>query len=326
MRIAVDAMGGDFAPLAPIRGCIAAAKDREIEPVLVGNTRAIFACAQEAGLDLSGVTVVHAENAVGMSDPPLSVRTLPDNSMKVGMKLLVAGEVDAFVSAGSTGALQTAATLFARRSPGVLKSAIGTVLPMENPTLLLDCGANTSYTPEILRDYAVMGSVCMEALFGLEKPRVGLLNIGTEEQKGRADYPEAYRLLKEDEGLDFIGNVEANAVPFGACDVLVSDGFSGNVFLKSIEGMSAYLFKNLSGGDREAFDRLRASFDVSERGGAPLLGISAPVIKAHGSSGERAILGAIRQAQLFAESGLCGRIAEELAKRRTNDQTKGTRQ
>lgn len=329
MKIMLDAMGGDFAPLEPIKGCLEAMKELDFTPILVGNREKILRCAEENRLNLEEIEILHAENTLEMTDSPLSVRNKPDTSLKIGLQALAQKQADAFVSAGSTGAVQTGATLFVHRISGVSRSAIGAILPMATPTLLLDSGANTSFTPGMLLEYAVMGSAYMSGVFGIQKPRVGLLNIGAEEHKGSTGHAEAYALLSGDGDINFVGNVEANTVPFGVCDVLVSDGFSGNIFLKSVEGMGKYIFTCV----KEAFDKdldskirgalskkcLRAvkkKFDSTEYGGAPLLGIGAPVIKAHGNSDAKAVKNAVKQAYRYAEKNVVGIIGEEISRRK----------
>ncbi len=332
MRIMLDAMGGDFAPLEPIKGCLEAIKELSFIPVLVGNREKILHCAKENQIDLTGIEILHAENEITMTDSPLSVRSKPDTSLKVGLQALAQKEADAFVSAGSTGAVQTGATLFVHRISGVSRSAIGAILPMRTPTLLLDSGANTSFTSEMLLEYAIMGSTYMSKIFGIREPRVGLLNIGVEEHKGTAVHAEAYALLSQTPSIHFVGNVEANTVPFGACDVLVADGFSGNVLLKTTEGMGKYIFscvKEVFGRDlgskirgalsMKCLRSVKKQFDATEYGGAPLLGISAPVIKAHGNSDAKAVKNAIFQAYRYAESDVVGVIANEIAKRKKTD-------
>lgn len=258
-----------------------------------------------------------------MEDPPTDVRAKKDCSLRRGCEMLAAGEADAFVSAGSTGALHMGATLFVRRIPGVLRAAIATILPLTNPILLMDSGANTVVTPAHLLQFALMGSAYMKGVFGVKKPRVGLLNIGQEKSKGTALQVEAYRLLSEEESLLFVGNVEAREVPFGCCDVLVTDGFTGNILLKSIEGMASFFSGEIKGVFmantltkagyplyHKALRRMKKKFDSTEYGGAPLLGFHAPVIKAHGSSNAVALKNAVRQAIQFSSSG----ILEELTK------------
>lgn len=336
MRIIVDAMGGDFAPFEQIKGCIEAKKELDCAVVLAGNREIIEKCAKDNGLSLDGLEILHAENSISMSDPPLTVRSKPDTSLRVGLTALAEKKADAFVSAGSTGAVQTGATLFVRRIPGVFRSAIGTVLPFQRPALLLDSGANATFTPEMLVEYAIMGSAYMAGVCGVKDPAVGLLNIGTEEHKGTKDHAAAYGLLKEAEGINFIGNVEPTSLPFGVCDVLVTDGFTGNILLKSVEGMAKYIFSGIKDAymknfktkvagamSKDVFKDVKKQFDATEYGGAPLLGIAAPVIKAHGNSNAKAICSAVRQAYRYAECGAVGHIEAEIAKRKAAGEDPG---
>ena len=241
--------------------------------------------------------------------------------MSVGFKTLSKGEVDAFVSAGNTGALITGATLIVKRILGINRPAIASVLPLANPVLLMDSGANLTVTSDNIMQFAFMGAKYMEKIYNIDRPRVGQLNNGTEYNKGNALQVEAYQMLSES-GLNFIGNVESKAVPFGVCDVLVCDGYTGNILLKSIEGMSKFMMgilKDLLTTNlatqlssltmKEKLRDLKHRFDASEHGGAPILGISKPVIKAHGSSDANAIKNAVRQAIYFVETGINSDIA-----------------
>ena len=262
-----------------------------------------------------------------MEDAPLSVvREKSNSSMAVGLKLLAEGAGDAMVSAGNTGALHAGSKLIVRRIKGVKKSAIATILPYKNPTLLMDSGANIEIAPDVYVQFAQMASLYMERIMGVESPRVGLLNIGAEPTKGTKNVVEAYNLLKETPDINFIGNIEGKELPGGGCDVCVTDGFTGNIVLKLTEGcgsfimskikeiykknavtkMSALMVKN-------GIKKLKKDFDASEYGGAPLLGLSKPVIKAHGSSDAVAFLGAFRQAKRFVENKAIEEMADTLA-------------
>jgi glycerol-3-phosphate acyltransferase PlsX len=250
-----------------------------------------------------------------MEDNPICVvRDKKNSSMSVGLKTLAHGEVDAFVSAGNTGALITGATIIVKRIPGINRPAIASVIPLGNPILLMDSGANLTVTSDNICQFAFMGAKYMEKIYGLDRPRVGQLNNGAEYNKGTALQVESYQLLSES-GLNFVGNVEGKEIPFDICDVIVADGYTGNIFLKTVEGMGKFLLKTL----KELLmsniatklsaltmdtKELKQRFDASEHGGAPLLGISKPVIKAHGSSDANAIKNAVRQAINFIESGV----------------------
>ncbi|MBQ7603490.1 MAG: phosphate acyltransferase PlsX [Clostridia bacterium] len=326
MRIIVDIMSGDKAPDAQLIGALEAAREHPtVGFLLVGNKLVIVERAGALGLDfaLPNVQIIHSSSVISMEDPALSVvREKRDSSMALGLHALVTGEGDAFISAGNTGALHAGSTLIIRRIKGVLKSAIATVLPLANPTLLIDSGANIEILPPVYRQFAEMGSVYMKRVHGVANPRVGLLNIGAERTKGTKIMQEAYELLETDESINFIGNVEGRDVPFGACDVLVCDGLNGNILLKFTEGCGEFMMKTF----RSVFDgnpaaqltgltvrnkirRFAKEFDYTEYGGAPLLGLSKIVIKAHGESDSNAIRNAVRQALLCLENRVNYEIA-----------------
>ena len=334
MKIIVDAMGGDNAPKAPVLGAIAAAKEYGVEIVLVGQSDKILECLKEEGIDTlpQGVEIAFASQIVTMCDNPTAVlRTNGDSSMVVGAKLLASGQGDAFVSAGNTGALLTVATLVAKRIKGIKRAAVSPVCPTEKgKCVILDAGANNECTPEYLLQFAYMGAFYAEKYLDIKNPRVGLLNNGSEETKGKELQKEAYALLKaagENGDLNFVGNVEGRGVPTGDCDVIVCDGFSGNVLLKSIEGTAIFMahqlkamFKKNLGSKigyllcKSGVNDFKKLLDSSEVGGAMFLGITKPVIKAHGSSDDRAIMNAVRQAKICVETGVCEAIAENIDK------------
>ena len=328
MKIILDAMGGDNAPAEILKGAAAAvAAWPEVEIVAVGDAEKIDACVKENGIGMKNIQVVHAGEVIEMCDEPArAVRTKKDSSMVVGLRMLAEGKGDAFVSAGSTGALHVGASLIVRTVKGVKRPALATVIPGKTPFLLLDCGANVECRASMLEAFGVMGSVYMNKVMGLEKPRVALVNNGAEESKGTPAYVEAHQLLKNNRAIHFVGNIEPRDIPAGAADVVVADGFTGNVVLKLTEGLAKFfsaklkvMFKKnagtmlgyllLKGGVAE----FKKSMDADEYGGAPLLGTRRPVIKAHGSSNARAIQNAIRQAKLCVESDLCGVMAASLA-------------
>lgn len=322
MRIAVDVMSGDNAPLELIKGAVLAADAFEADITVVGDENVISDIAVKNELDISSLKIVNATSAVTMEDKPMCVvRDKKDSSMSVGLRMVANGEADAFVSAGNTGALITGATLIVKRILGINRPAIASVLPLQNPVLLMDSGANLTVTSDNIMQFAFMGAKYMEKIYDIDRPRVGQLNNGTEYNKGNALQVEAYQMLSES-GLNFVGNVESKAVPFGVCDVLVCDGYTGNILLKSIEGMSKFMMgilKDLLTTNlatqlssltmKEKLRDLKHRFDASEHGGAPILGISKPVIKAHGSSDANAIKNAIRQAIYFVETGINKDIA-----------------
>lgn len=331
MKIIVDAMGGDNAPEAIVRGGVLAAKQFGEDVVLVGQEDRIRAILKADGTEgTPHISIVHAPDLVDMHDDPATVlRKKPESSMAVALKMVQKGEGDAIVSAGSTGALLAGATLFCKRIKGIRRGALAPVMPCAGgQVLLVDAGANTECTAEYLLQFAFMGSLYMQKIMGVPKPRIGLVNNGAEDTKGDPLRLEAYQLLKAagDAGrLNFVGNVEGRDVPLGACDVAVCDGFAGNVMLKTIEGVAKFMageIKNVftrSAGTKLGYllvkgglDDFRGLFDQDKIGGAPFLGIAHPVIKAHGSSNETAAMNAVRQAVEFCRSGLIGDISEQV--------------
>jgi len=333
MKIIVDAMGGDNAPLCNVKGALNAVKEYGVEVVLVGRGEEILACLQQEGVnDLpAGLEIAHADQVVEMCDNPATAfKEKKSSSLTVGLNMLKNGDGDAFVSAGSTGALLSAATLLVKRVKGIRRAAMAPVVPTAGGgAVLIDCGANAECTPEYLLQFAFMGSFYAEHVMGRPEPRVGLLNIGAEESKGTELQKQTYLLLKQAaEGgrINFVGNVEARDAVLGSVDVIVADGYSGNVFLKTLEGTGLFMAKQLKGmfkknlltklaavlvsGGIKDFKKL---LDSREVGGTALLGISKPVIKAHGSSDDYAIQNAIRQAAKVAGSGIVEDIAENIA-------------
>ena len=328
MKIIVDAMGGDNAPLEIVRGALAANRDHGVEITLVGRAaevlKAVEACGEKSLP--AGVEIRDAAEVVEIADDPaMAFKLKPDSSLTVGLKLLRDGAGDAFVSAGSTGALLSGATLVVKRIRGIRRAAMGPQIPTAAGRMVLcDCGANAECTAEYLLQFAYLGSYYAQRVMGIEQPRVGLLNIGAEEEKGDALRHEAYALLKEagDAGrIRFVGNVEANDAMLGAVDVLVTDGFTGNVMLKNMEGLGKFLLKALKGVFlssaktkigallvKDGLKDLKKLMDPSEVGGTPFLGIQKPVIKAHGGSDARAIENAVLRAKEYAESGFIADI------------------
>ncbi len=335
MRIILDAMGGDNAPKAPVLGAVQAVKAFGAQVTLVGREAEIRKVFREENLELpSTITIVNAEDVVDMHDDPASiVHKRKGSSMVVGLKMLSDGQGDAFISAGSTGALLTGATLLVKRVKGIRRAAMGPSIPNKagGKTVICDCGANAECTPEFLLQFALVGSLYAQKNMGVASPKVGLLNIGTEDSKGTPLQKEAYGLLvsARDQGLiNFVGNVEARDVPMGAVDVVVCDGFSGNVLLKSIEGTAMFMGSLLK---HKVFKRSLVSclgyllckpgvkellklMDYREIGGTQFLGIKKPVIKAHGSSDALAFRNAIKQAMDAAQADFSGELEEGLKK------------
>ena len=333
MKIILDAMGGDNAPEAPVLGALEAARDFGTEITLVGRGEEILAVLKKHGIENlpEGVDIANADDVVDMHDDPASViHKRKNSSMVVGLKMLADGQGDAFVSAGSTGALLTGATLLVKRVKGIRRAAMGPAMPNKagGKTVIVDCGANAECTPEFLLQFGLVGSLYAKKQLGVENPRVGLLNIGTEDSKGTELQKQAYTLLKEasQQGLvNFVGNVEARDVPLGAVDVIVCDGFAGNVLLKSIEGTAMFMgsmmkkmFKKnvlsklgyllCASGVKDMMKLL----DYREIGGTPFLGIRKPVIKAHGSSDALAFRNAVKQAADTASADISGELEAEL--------------
>ena len=334
MRIILDAMGGDNAPLAPVMGAVQAAKDFDAQIVLVGRGEEILQTLREQGIDTlpKGVEVVHADGVVDThEDPTAAVRKQKDSSMMIGLKMLADGQGDAFISAGSTGALLTGATLLVKRVKGIRRAAMGPVMPNKagGKTVILDCGANAECTAEFLLQFAVVGSLYAKKHLGVENPKVGLLNIGAEDTKGTPLQKEAYGLLEQAsrQGLiNFVGNAEARDVPLGMVDVVVCDGFAGNVLLKSIEGTAMFMgslmkhkiFKRnfLSKLGyllcKPGVDEVMGMLDYRTIGGTQFLGIRKPVIKAHGSSDALAFRNAVKQAMEAVTTDFSAELEESL--------------
>ncbi len=330
MRIAVDAFGGDNAPDEVIKGAADAIKeyaDRHIEVILTGDEKTINERIDALGVSRDGISIEPADGVIRIEDNPQDIRRSKANcSMGRAFALVKEGKADAFVSAGSTAAIVVGGTVVIGRLKGVKRPSLVPIMPsISGQYLLLDGGANLECRPEMLMQFAVMGSIYMRELMGVEKPRVGLLNIGAEEEKGRDLEHGAYELLKKSD-LNFVGNVEARDVPLGAVDVIVTDGFTGNIYLKAVEGMGKFMKRALketifgSGISKVGavfalggIKKISKQMDYREVGGSPLLGSARPVIKAHGSSDAVAFKNAIRQANDFAEQNVNAKITDALS-------------
>ena len=334
MRIIVDAMGGDNAPQAPVEGALRAVRELGVEGLLTGRPAEIGACLAKLGHTAPppGVEIAPASQVIEMEDNPArAFKDKPDASMTVGLRLLKEGRGEAFVSAGSTGALLSAATLLIKRIRGIRRAALAPVVPNARGNMvLIDCGATAEGTPEYLLQFAFMGAYYARRFLGIENPRVGLLNIGTEPSKGMELQKAAHALLTqahEAGRIRFVGNIEGReAISQGAADVLVTDGFTGNIFLKTVEGAASlfsHALKDMLLGStknklaalllKNSIGTFKKRFDANEVGGTALLGISQPVIKAHGSSNAYAFFNAIRQAQVVAQADIVGDIAANVA-------------
>lgn len=323
--IAVDAMGGDNAPEEVVKGVVDAVKELLVEVLLVGQKEAVEAELSKYQYEKEKIRVIPATEVIGTDEvPTTAIRRKKDSSMVVGLQLVKKGEASAFVSAGSTGALLTGALFIVGRLPGVERPALGTFLPTTKGfTFLMDCGANVDCKPQYLEQFAKMGSVYVENMFGVENPKVGLVNIGAEKEKGNTLTKETYELL-ENSNLNFSGNIEPREIPFGEADVVICDGFVGNTILKLSEGLSVALLgiikETITEGAykipalmlKKPFKAIKKRFDADEIGGAPFLGVKSLVVKAHGSSKAKAIYGAINQSMLFTQQDIIGKIKDKL--------------
>lgn len=337
MKIAVDAMGGDFAPEKIVKGAAKAARRFGCEIVLVGDEEKIKRIlTKENRQNDKQIQIVNTTQIIQMNEHPAeAVRSKKDASVVVATRLVKEGECDAVLSAGSTGAAVTAAQLILRRIKGIARPTIATPIPTrEGVTLLLDSGANVDSKPEHLVQSAVMGSIYSELVFGVRKPRVGLLNIGEEDTKGNEQAQLTYPLLRDNPSINFTGNAEGRDIPKGDFDVVVCDGFVGNVVLKFAEGLAKVLFRMVKDAIKNGgllarlgalliippLRKLGKRLDVSEYGGAPLLGVNGCVIISHGSSNEKAICNAIGVANEFVKNNVLQRISDTLAKEEVAEQ------
>ena len=324
MKIIVDAFGGDHAPLEILRGCELAVARHKVDILLCGSEAEIKKIAAENKIKLTGMDILDAPDVISMDDHPTALmKEKKDSSMAVAMRALKDGLGDALVGAGSTGAMLTGATLIVGRIKGVKRPALAPCMPKETGMfMLIDCGANADCRPEMLVQFAKMGSIYMENVMGIDNPRVGLANVGTEDTKGDALRVETFPLLKES-GLHFVGNIEARDIPFNAADVVVADGFTGNIILKLYEGTGMALMDRIKGvmmskGKnklaaavlKKDMKKMAKSIDPNEYGGAPFLGVNKPVFKAHGSSKAGTFCNAIGQAAEYARADVVGKISE----------------
>lgn len=326
MKIIVDAFGGDHAPLEVLKGCERAVKELGVEIILTGNQNIIKKCAEENNISLEKTEIVHTEEVFDIHEEPSKImKTGKNTSLAIGLQQLRDGKGDAFLSAGSTGALVVGATMIAKRIKGVKRVALAPVMPSaKGYFMLLDAGANTECRPEMLLQFGAMGSAYMSNVMGIKNPKVALANIGAEETKGRELELETYKLLKNSP-INFVGNIEARDIPNGDVDVVVADGYTGNMLLKLYEGMGRFFANKV----KEVFSGFigvlsgllilkriklfRKQMDYKEIGGAVLLGVSKPVIKAHGSSDANAFFNAIRQAKKCVDGDVVGKITDYIS-------------
>ncbi len=327
MKIIVDAMGGDNAPLEIIRGTMLAVEEYGIDAVLVGNKDVIDSCISENSIILERCEIVDAKGVITMHDDAKSVlKQKADSSMALGFRLLNEGSGDAFVSAGNTGAVTVGATLITKRIKGIKRPAIASVMPSAGkPILLMDCGANAECRAEFLYQFGLMGDLYMKNILKCENPRIALANNGEEETKGTPVVKEAYALMKN-APYNFIGNIEGRQIPFGDADVVIADGFTGNLILKTYEGVAKVLMNGIKSafmkntltklmylGVKSGIDDMKKQFDYKEYGGAVMLGVKKPVIKAHGSADARTFKNAVKQAVWFLENNLITEIENALS-------------
>ena len=327
MRVVIDAFGGDNAPLEIVKGASLASVEYGCEITLCGNESEINRVISENDLKFFGeLKIVHTEDVISMHDDPTSLlKTHKESSMALAFKELSEDRADAFVSAGSTGAVVVGGTLIVKRIKGIKRPALGGMIPSpKGRYMLMDMGANAECRPEMLEQFGIMASAYLKGVEGIKNPKIGLLNIGTEDTKGTELQKEAYELLKN-APINFVGNIESREMPKGECDAVITDGFTGNIALKLIEGTASTLFKLIKQAlyknilnklaalvIKKDLYSLKSMMDSTEVGGAPLLGVKKPVIKAHGNSDAKALKNAIRQAITFTETKVIDAIAENL--------------
>lgn len=335
VRVAVDAMGGDHAPREIVKGAVEAVNSHgQVKVYLVGKEAAVRAELQKYQYDPSRVEVVNATEVIGMAEPPVqAVRTKKDSSIVVAMKMVKNGGADAFVGAGSTGAVLVGGQLIVGRIRGIERPPLAPLVPTEKgASLLIDCGANVDARPSHMVQFAKMGSIYMEHVMGIQAPRVAIVNIGAEEEKGNALVKETFPLLKECKELNFIGSIEARDIPSGYADVIVCEAFAGNIILKLYEGVGATLISMVKKGMmtnlrsrigallvKPALKKTLKRFDTSQYGGAPLLGLKGLVVKTHGSSKAAEVRNSILQCVTFTEQKINEKISAGIGEKENQE-------
>lgn len=329
MKIIVDAFGGDNAPVEIVKGCIQAREEYGVDILLVG-TKDLDSICRENDLSLDGFEIEYAESVIDMNEPgTIVLKEKSDSTMAVGLKLLYEGRGDGFLSAGNSGAVCAGATLIVKRIKGIKRPGFATIFPGSNGyIMLMDAGANVDCKPQYLYQFGRMGSIYMNKVMGIDNPKIGLANVGTEEHKGTELQHEAYALLKNSD-LNFIGNIEGRDIPNNVCDVIVCDGFTGNLIIKTFEGVALTFMNEIKGIFMKNIKtklaaslvlpevkKFKSKFDYNEIGGAPILGCAKPVFKAHGSSKAKAIKNAIRAVKEYVEQDVVGEISSALEEKK----------
>ena len=326
INIVIDTIGGDNGASVCVKGAVEGLRQNgNIKLFITGHKDEIEGLLAEYEYDKNRIEIIDCSEEIGLNEPPVkAVREKKDSSLVVGLTLVKEGKADAIISAGSTGAILAGGQFVVGRAKGVKRTPLAHLLPTaQEPSLLLDCGANVDIKPEVLVQFAEMGSIYMESVCGVKNPRVAVANVGLEEEKGNQLVKTAYHILKKKEGINFVGSIEARAIPYGKADVIVADGFVGNVIIKLYEGLSKMILKELKGAFLSSFQskvgailikksmkKTLQKFDASDKGGAPLLGLKGLVVKIHGNSKDREVVSAISQCVSFVENKVNERIVK----------------